>query len=102
MQRRRQIEIPQHVGGRGAAGGIVAMVIEVTDQALQQVQRTVDALVAGLKHLEGLLEAHRRRLETGQSCWISQEDASQKAAIVRRLVNCLLWYGLNAHGHHQF
>jgi hypothetical protein len=44
--------------------------------------------VAGLQHLERLLEPHGGGLKAGQAGWFSQLDDSPNSGIVRRLLNC--------------
>jgi hypothetical protein len=59
--RRREVEIAHHVA-RGAASLYVdAVRIDMRAKARKQIQHAGYALVAGLEHLEGLLEAGRGR-----------------------------------------
>ncbi len=61
------VEIAQHVAGGGARIGIVPLAVHVVDDALQQGQRALHALVAGFEHLEGLFEPDGGRTKAGQT-----------------------------------
>jgi hypothetical protein len=66
VQRRGNIEVAQHIG-RGRSGRTVMPArIEVFDEPPEQVQRALDAFVAGPQHLEGLLESDGGCFKTGQ------------------------------------
>ena len=61
MLRRGLVEVAHHIL-RGLAGiGVGAVLRHVVAQALQQRQHALDPLVAGGKHLEGLLEGRGGR-----------------------------------------
>ena len=61
VRRRGEVEVAHHVA-RGLARGVVAAhVPQVRAQPSQQPQHAVHPLVAGGQHVEGMLEAGRRR-----------------------------------------
>ena len=66
VQRGGDVEIAQHVARRLAGGVIAGVRLEVVAQALQQVQRAANAVMAGAQHLERLVKARAWRVQTGQ------------------------------------
>jgi len=61
-----EVEVAQHVTAGAARGRVMPLALDMPDDAREQPQAALHALVAGFEHLERLLEAHGRAAETGQ------------------------------------
>ena len=66
VQRRRDVKVAQHVARGLLRGHICTVLPHMGTQPLQQGERALHALVAGLQHGKGLLEPDGGRIETGQ------------------------------------
>lgn len=61
-----QVKVTLHIGGGAAGVGTVAVRLNVRQQAREQVQAALHALMAGRQHLKRLLKAHGRAVQAGK------------------------------------
>jgi len=66
VQRRRDIEVPQHVGHGRARLRVMSVDFDVRDDPAQQGQAAADTVMAGHEQFKRLVKASSRADETGK------------------------------------
>ncbi|MPN23680.1 hypothetical protein SDC9_171073 [bioreactor metagenome] len=99
VQRRGNVEVAQHVA-RCLSGRIVAsMAAQIGAQITQQLQRPLHALMAGVEHVEGLLEPDAGRAQSGQGDLRVHAAFSFVALCARG--SALQWHGVGSDIQHR-